>query len=190
MIASVRGQVLVRHPDHVVVEASGVGYKLAVSAETQRKVPAPGKDTLLHAHLILRDDGMHLYGFAAEDERDLFLMLIGVQSVGPKVALAVLSGGTPRELLNAIASSDTARFQAVPGIGKRTAERIIVELREKVAAQPHDEIVITRSDDPRTLARQGLVGLGFSAEEADGLLDRAEGETPEELIAGALKAAR
>jgi Holliday junction DNA helicase RuvA len=192
VIASVRGKVLVRHPDHVVVEAAGVGYRLAVSAETQRKVPAPGKDTLLHTHLILRDDGMHLYGFDAEDERDLFLMLIGVQSVGPKVALAVLSGGTPRELLNAIASSDTARFQAVPGIGKRTAERIIVELREKVAAQPHDEIVITKSTDetPRTLARQGLVGLGFSAEEADGLLDRAEGETPEELIAGALKAAR
>jgi Holliday junction DNA helicase RuvA len=182
--------VLVRHPDHVVVEAAGVGYRLAVSAETQRKVPAPGKEATLHAHLILRDDGMHLYGFATEDERDLFLMLIGVQSVGPKVALAVLSGGTPRELLNAIASSDTARFQAVPGIGKRTAERIIVELREKVADAAIDEIVITRSDDPRTLARQGLVGLGFSAEEADGLLDRAEGDTAEELIAGALKAAR
>jgi Holliday junction DNA helicase RuvA len=133
---------------------------------------------------------MHLYGFATEDERDLFLMLIGVQSVGPKVALAVLSGGTPRELLNAIASGDSARFQAVPGIGKRTAERIIVELKEKVADAAIDEIVITRSDDPRTLARQGLVGLGFSAEEADGLLDRAEGDTAEELIAGALKAAR
>ena len=86
-------------------------------------------------HLILRDDGMHLYGFATQAERELFLMLIGVQGVGPKVALAVLSGGAPRELLNAIASGDTARFQAVPGIGKRTAERIIVELREKVAGR-------------------------------------------------------
>jgi Holliday junction DNA helicase RuvA len=190
VIAAVRGTVLVRHPDHVVVEAAGVGYRLAVSAETQRKVPPPGKEAALHTHLILRDDGMHLYGFATEDERDLFLMLIGVQSVGPKVALAVLSGGTPRELLNAIASGDSARFQAVPGIGKRTAERIIVELKEKVADAAIDEIVITRSDDPRTLARQGLVGLGFSAEEADGLLDRAEGDTAEELIAGALKAAR
>jgi holliday junction DNA helicase RuvA len=119
-------------------------------------------------------------------------MLIGVQSVGPKVALAVLSGGTPRELLNAIASGDSSRFQAVPGIGKRTAERIIVELREKVAGKASDEIVVRRtpSDDPRTLARDGLLGLGFTPQEADGLLDKAEGETPEELIAGALKGAR
>jgi Holliday junction DNA helicase RuvA len=190
VIDSVRGTVLVRHPDHVVLEAAGVGYRLAVSAETQRKVPGPGKEAVLHSHLIVRDDGMQLFGFSTEDERDLFLMLIGVQGVGPKVAMAVLSGGTPRDLLNAIASSDSARFQAVPGIGKRTAERIIVELREKVADRAVDEIVITRSDDPRTLARQGLVGLGFTPEEADGLLDHAEGETPEDHIAGALKAAR
>ena len=92
---------------------------------------------------------MHLFGFATKSERELFLMLIGVQSVGPKVALAVLSGGTPRELLNAIASGDTARFQAVPGIGKRTAERIIVELREKVAGKVSDEIVVRRTPDRR-----------------------------------------
>ena len=100
-------------------------------------------------------------------------MLIGVQGVGPKVALAVLSGGTPRELLNAIAAGDAARFQAVPGIGKRTAERIIVELREKVAGEVSDEIVVRRTatDDPRTLAREGLLGLGFSPQEADELLD-------------------
>jgi Holliday junction DNA helicase RuvA len=119
-------------------------------------------------------------------------MLIGVQSVGPKVALAVLSGGTPRELLNAIASGDTARFQAVPGIGKRTAERIIVELREKVAGKVSDEIVVrhTPSDDPRTLAREGLLGLGFTSQEADGMLDTADGDTPEDLISEALKAGR
>src|ERR671921_2208770 len=112
-----------------------------------KSVPAVGADTLLHTHLVMRDDGMHLFGFASEEERELFLLLTQVQSVGPKVALAVLSGGTPRDLMNAIASADTARFQAVPGIGKRTAERIIVELREKVAEQPHDEIVITKSAD-------------------------------------------
>jgi holliday junction DNA helicase RuvA len=191
VIASVRGEVLVRRADHVVVEAAGVGYRLAVSAETLRNVPAAGKNTILHSHLVLRDDGMHLYGFASEEERELFLLLIGVQSVGPKVALAVLSGGTTRELLNAIASGDSARFQAVPGIGKRTAERIIVELREKVAGQATaGEIVVTRTDDPRSLARQGLVGLGFTPQEADELLDGANGETPEDLIAEALKAAR
>jgi holliday junction DNA helicase RuvA len=192
VIASVRGQVLTRLPGAVVIEAAGVGYRLAVSAETLRQVPAAGREGRLLAHLVLRDDGIHLYGFAAEAERELFLLLIGVQGVGPKVALAVLSGGSPRELLNAIASGDSARFQAVPGIGKRTAERIIVELREKVAGRATDDIVVRRTagDDPRTQAREGLVGLGFTPQEADALLDGAAGETPEELISEALRAAR
>jgi Holliday junction DNA helicase RuvA len=192
VIASVRGQVLSRLPGEVVVEAAGVGYRLAVSSETLSGVPRVGDAATLHTHLVLRDDGMHLYGFSSESERELFLMLIGVQGVGPKVALAVLSGGAPRELLNAIATGDTARFQAVPGIGKRTAERIIVELREKVAGKATDDIVVRRtaSDDPRTLAREGLLGLGFSSQEADRLLDQTAGETPEALIEGALRAAR
>jgi holliday junction DNA helicase RuvA len=192
MIASVRGEVISRYAGEVVIEAAGVGYRLAVSSETLSSVPAAGEPARLLTHLVLRDDAMHLYGFSSQSERELFLMLIGVQSVGPKVALAVLSGGTPRELLNAIASGDTARFQAVPGIGKRTAERIIVELREKVAGKVTDEIVVrhTASDDPRTLAREGLLGLGFSSQEADGMLDTAAGETPEQLISEALKAAR
>jgi Holliday junction DNA helicase RuvA len=192
VIASVRGTVLSRQPGEVVVEASGVGYRLSVSSETLSAVRGTGEQATLLTHLVLRDDGMHLYGFSTEAERELFLMLIGVQGVGPKVALAVLSGGAPRELLNAIASSDSARFQAVPGIGKRTAERIIVELREKVAGKAADDIVVRRtaSDDPRTLAREGLLGLGFTPQEADRLLDQAAGETPEDLIAGALRAAR
>ncbi len=192
MIALVRGQVAVRRPDHVVVDVHGVGYRLAVSAETLQRVPAVGKEVTLHSHLIVRDDAIQLYGFASEAERDLFLLLIGVQSVGPKVALAVLSGGTPRDLLNAISSGDTARFQAVPGIGKRTAERIIVELREKVASTVSDEIIVRRTgpDDPRTLAREGLLGLGFGPQEADALLDKARGDTPEDLISEALRAAR
>jgi holliday junction DNA helicase RuvA len=192
VIASVRGEVLSRLGGEVVIEAAGVGYRMAVSTQTLTSVPAAGESARLFTHLVLRDDGIHLFGFATQSERELFLMLIGVQSVGPKVALAVLSGGTPRELLNAIASGDSARFQAVPGIGKRTAERIIVELREKVAGRAADEIVVRRtpSDDPRTLAREGLIGLGFSLQEADSLLDKAEGATPEELIAGALRGAR
>jgi Holliday junction DNA helicase RuvA len=192
VIASVRGEILSRLGGEVVIEAAGVGYRMAVSTQTLTSVPAAGESARLFTHLVLRDDGIHLFGFATQSERELFLMLIGVQSVGPKVALAVLSGGTPRELLNAIASGDSARFQAVPGIGKRTAERIIVELREKVAGRVSDEIVVRRtaSDDPRTLAREGLIGLGFSSQEADGLLDKADGATPEELIAGALRGAR
>jgi Holliday junction DNA helicase RuvA len=191
VIALVSGKVAVRRTDHVVVDCCGVGYRLAVSGVTLRHVPAVGEDVMLHAHLVVRDDALALYGFATEEERELFLMLLGVQSVGPKVALAVLSAGPPRELLAALAAGDSARFQAVPGIGKRTAERIIVELREKVGASlPERAITVTRSNDPRTVAREGLLGLGYTAMEVDELLDGATGEEPEELIASALRMAR
>lgn len=198
MIALVAGDVAVRRPDHVVLEtASGVGYRLAVSAETLRHVPAVGQAVSLHAHLIVRDDALALYGFHAEEERDLFLLLIGVQGVGPKVAQAVLGAGGPRELVAAIAAGDAKRFQAVPGIGKRIAERIVVELREKVGAAewagtPTDgeaDIVVHRGDDPRLLARDGLVELGWTLAEAETLLRGAVGETAEELIAQALRGA-
>jgi Holliday junction DNA helicase RuvA len=191
VIACVSGAVVVRRPDHVVLQAAGVGYRLAVSSETLRQVPAVGHETTLLSHLVVRDDALMLYGFATEEERDLFLLLIGVQSVGPKVALAVLGGGPPRELVGALASGDSARLQAVPGIGKRTAERIIVELREKVAATGTEEpIVITRAEDPRRLARDGLVELGYSLAEAEELLRGAPDASPEELVAHALRAAR
>ena len=190
MIALLEGTVAVRRADHVVVSCGGVGYRLAVSAETLRHIPRVGEKAEIHTHLIVRDDALLLYGFATEEERDLFLLLIGVQSVGPKMALAVLSGGPPRDLLSAVAAGDTARLQAAPGIGKRTAERIVVELREKVGATGDEPIVIRRGDDPRMLARDGLVGLGFSPQEADALLEGAAGDTPEDLIAHALKGAR
>lgn len=191
MIALLSGEVAVRRVDHVVVACGGVGYRAAVSAETLRQVPAVGRPVTLHTHLVVRDDALALYGFATEAERDLFLMLIGVQSVGPKMALAVLSGGSPRELLSAVAAGDTAQLQALPGIGKRTAERIVVELRERVgAAAGDDPIVISRGDDPRLMARDALVGLGFSPQEAGELLDGAPGETPEALISHALRQAR
>jgi Holliday junction DNA helicase RuvA len=191
VIALLSGEVAVRRGDHVVVSCGGVGYRLSVSAETLRHVPRVGVPATLFTHLIVRDDALLLYGFATEQERDLFLLLLGVQSVGPKMALAVLSGGPPRELLSAVASGDTARLQAVPGIGKRTAERIVVELREKVGpASSNDPIVITRTDDPRALAREGLLGLGFSQAEIAPLLAGAPGDTPEALIAHALKVSR
>jgi Holliday junction DNA helicase RuvA len=191
MIALISGTVAVRRTDHVVVDCGGVGYRLAVSSETLRHVPAVGHDVVLHAHLVVRDDALALYGFASEEERELFLMLLGVQSVGPKVALAVLSGGPPRELLAALAAGDTGRFQAVPGIGKRTAERIVVELREKVADSALvPAITITRGEQPRTLARAGLLELGYSAQEAEALLEGVEGERTEDLISAALRSAR
>ncbi len=191
MIAAVRGEVMVRRPDHVVIDAGGVGYRLAVSSETLKSVPGAGSDTFLHAELIAREDSLALYGFASEDERDLFRMLISASGVGPKVAIAALSGGSSRELLRAIAAGDTKRFQAVNGIGKRTAERIIVELREKVAGALEVESAITAAEegDARSLARDGLVNLGYQPLEAEQLLDGLEGEDAEELLAGALRKA-
>jgi Holliday junction DNA helicase RuvA len=189
MIALIRGEVALRRADHVVVLCGGVGYRLAVSTHTLAHVPAVGAEVTLHAQLIVRDDALVLYGFHSEQERELFLMLLGVQAVGPKVALAVLSGGAPRDLLAAIAAADASRFQAVPGIGKRTAERIIVELRDKVGAAAGPALAPSDLDDPRTLARDGLVELGFDHGEAERLLARAAGESAEELLAAALRAA-
>jgi holliday junction DNA helicase RuvA len=201
MIALLRGEVAVRRSDHVVVLSGGVGYRAAVSAQTLAQVPAVGDEVTLHTHLIVRDDALALYGFGSEQERDLFLMLLSVQAVGPKVALAVLSAGPPRALIASLAAGDAARLQAVPGIGKRTAERIIVELREKVGvdsevigahAPGRVPIVARRGElqDPRILAHDGLLELGYAPSEAHELLADAEGETAEELIGQALRLAR
>jgi Holliday junction DNA helicase RuvA len=190
MIALISGRVAVRRPDHVIVDCGGVGYRLAVSAETLRHVPATGNEVSLHTHLVVRDDALALYGFASETERDLFLMLLAVQTVGPKMAIAVLSGAPPRDLLAAVAAGDVSRLRA-PGVGKRTAERIIVELREKVAATvAEDEISVTRGDDPRSLAREALAGLGYGPDEIESLLDQAEGDSAEQLISHALRSTR
>ena len=136
MIASVRGEVLVRRPDHVVVESRRrrlPAHRLGRDAEGGPGARQGGGAA--RRTWSSRDDSLALYGFASEEERDLFLHLASVSGVGPKVAIAILSGGAPRELLRAIAAGDAKRFQAAPGVGKRTAERLIVELREKVAGE-------------------------------------------------------
>ncbi|MDQ2629586.1 MAG: Holliday junction branch migration protein RuvA [Actinomycetota bacterium] len=191
MIAAVRGEVMVRRPDHVVIDVNGVGYRLTVSAETLKGVPATGRDVFLQTELISREDSLTLYGFSSEEERDLFRLLITVSGVGPKVAVATLSGGTARDLLRAIAAGDAKRFQAVPGIGKRTAERIIVELREKVAGALEEEVAVAAAEggDARALARDGLVNLGYAPLEAEQLLDGVEGSEPQDLVAAALRKA-
>jgi Holliday junction DNA helicase RuvA len=203
VIALISGRVAVRRADHVVVDCRGVGYRLSVSAETLRHVPAVDQEVVLHTHLVVRDDALQLYGFATEEERDLFLMLLGVQTVGPKVALAVLSTAPPRRLMAAVASGEAARLRA-PGVGKRTAERIIVELREKVgdALLPgEDGRPAGRADGPGAdgvdpdapvaVAREALTGLGYAPNEIDALLKgAADDHSAEELIANALRSAR
>ena len=190
MIASVSGKLIARSVDHVVVETGGVGYLLAVSTETLKAVPALGQEVFLFAEMIVRDDSISLYGFSSEAEREMFRLLITVSGVGPKVAVSALSTATPRDLAQALVDGDSPRFQAVPGIGKRTAERIILELQDKVEgiayAKPGPA---AQTGDGRAvdLARAGLMGLGYDSSEADRLLARAEGENAQELIAAALR---
>lgn len=193
MIAFIRGELAWRSEEEVVIlTAGGVGYRLSVSSQTLATMPAVGGEASLHAHLVSRDDTIALFGFAGEPERELFMMLLGVQGVGPKMALAVLGGGSPRELAAALASGDKALLQAVPGVGKRTADRIIMELREKVGGLEGaaDEITVSRSSDPRRIARDGLVELGFSIQEADSLTGSADGASAEEILQSALRAAK
>jgi Holliday junction DNA helicase RuvA len=193
MIAMLHGEVAERGLEHVTLMCGGVGYRLAVSSQTLAGVGPVGREVTLHTHLIVRDDALVLVGFASEAERDLFLLLVGVQAVGPKLALAVLGGGPVGAVLGAIAAGDVGFFQRVPGIGKRTAERIIVELREKVGAAVGEGIVLRRTaveDAPRELAREGLLELGFAPPEAERLLADVAGETAEEVLAAALRATR
>ena len=166
MIALLSGAVASRRPDHVVLDLRrrrlpprGLGRDAAARRPGRRRA------STLHTHLFVRDDALVLYGFHTEEERDLFLMLLGVQSVGPKVALAVLSGAPARELVAAIAAGDSARaLQAVPGIGKRTAERIIVELREKVGVESAGaDALAAPARRPTTRARSRARGSSGSA---------------------------
>lgn len=196
MIASVSGTVQARRPDHVVIDCGGVGYRLSVSTKTLEQVPAAAQPATLLAHLILKDDGIHLYGFATEAERDLFLRLISVSGIGPKMALTALSGSSPGELRKAIAAGDANRFQVVPGIGRKTAERVIVELRDAIAGELDGEShgAPSADDSPRALARDGLVGLGYEAAEAERMLKAASDTAgsdapPEALIQAALREA-
>jgi holliday junction DNA helicase RuvA len=193
MIASVSGTVQARRPDHVVIDCGGVGYRMSVSSQTLEKVPAAGREASLLTHLILRDDGIHLYGFATEAERELFLRLISVSGVGPKMAITALSGSTAGEMRKAIAAGDAKRFQIVPGIGRKTAERVIVELREAIAGELAGEGSAPAEDDSRSVAREGLVALGYEPTETEEMLDAAIIDTgaeapPETLIQAALRA--
>lgn len=185
---------MVRRADHVVVDASGVGYRLAVSTETLRAIPECGQWTTLYAHLVARDDSLNLYGFSSDEERLLFLNLISVSGVGPKVALAALSAGPPSEIVSAILTGDAKRFQSVPGIGKRTAERIILDLKDRLASEigvdpDGSEISAQGPAEPRSEAREGLIGLGYTPQEAERLLDECEEGSAEEMVQAALRLA-
>src|SRR5437762_8141635 len=129
MISRLRGEVVMRSPNGVVLDVGGVGYLVNPTASARRKAE-PGGEVVLETYLHVREDVLQLFGFAEPAERELFELLLSVQGVGPKVALAIVSGSSPDELRRAIALEDTARFQAIPGIGKKTAQRVVMELQE------------------------------------------------------------
>ena len=190
MIALLSGTVADRRLDSVVINCSGVGYRLSISSQTLAAVPDQGGELSLFVHLVVRDDAIALYGFASEAEQELFLMLLGVPSVGPKVALAVLSSGDPGSVLSSIAAGDVGRLQSVPGIGKRTAERICLDLRDAAGAAA--ALLGATSDTSSTqglrpMAREALLNLGLDERETERLLDEVDGDTVEELISNALK---
>lgn len=194
MIASVRGQLIAKSESDVVVETGGIGYRLLVSSETLRDLPSVGGDVSLLAEMVVREDSITLYGFGSAAEREMFRLLITVNGVGPKVALSALSTAGPGQLARALATSDSAAFQAVPGIGKRTAERIVLELGDKAEAVSAwiDPAAVHAGEgggQAMSLARSGLIGLGYDPAEAERLLANAEGEDAQALIASALREA-
>ncbi|HET8570178.1 MAG TPA: Holliday junction branch migration protein RuvA [Candidatus Limnocylindria bacterium] len=183
MIASLRGRVVARGTDHVVVEVGGLGYKVFVPRPPERE------EVQLHTHQVVREDGHFLYGFASREELALFELLIGVSGVGPKAAMAILSVSRPADVAAAIATGDAAALARAPGVGKKTAERLIVDLKGKVAG------IAARGGEPAAPGDEvgaALVSLGFTpAEAAEALrsVPPAGAAAPAERLAAALRLA-
>ena len=191
MISRLRGAPAGRTPDGLVLDVGGVGYLVAATPSALRRADGSSEVTL-ETYLHVREDALQLYGFADAAERELFVHLLGVTGIGPKVALAVVSSAPPGELRRAIALRDPARFQVIPGIGKKTAERIVLELEEKLGAE--DVVPLpTSSSAPvsaHLVARDALVELGYSVVEAEQALARVDPDLPaEERVREALRSA-
>ena len=174
MIERLHGEILAKGPEGLVLGVAGVGFLLDVSAVTMRDLPAVGEPGSLFTHLHVREDALQLFGFSTEEERALFRLLLSVSKIGPRLALAALSCRRAPELKKALASGDVALFASIPGIGRKTAERIILELREKMGdlglAGGTSEGNGDDQADSLLLARSALVELGYSVLEADNLL--------------------
>jgi Holliday junction DNA helicase RuvA len=161
VIGRLRGTLVRVGGDSVVIDVGGVGYEVAVPVTTLVDLPGIGEDAVLHTHLHVREDQLGLFGFAAPGDRDLFRILLGVSGVGPKVALAILSTMEADELRGVVASEDVAALTAVPGIGKRSAQKLLLELRPKLEL-PDGEI---EPSGPRSEVRAALEGLGYQPDE-------------------------
>jgi Holliday junction DNA helicase RuvA len=185
MIASLRGRVVARTLDGVVLDVGGVGYRVHTTLRALQPAAADEEITL-DTYLHVREDALQLFGFADAAERELFEHFLSVSGVGPKVALAILSGSTTRDLKRAIAAEDVARFVAIPGIGKKTAERVVLELKEKIGTVE----TLPAAGDGELVARDALVELGYTVPEAERALATTDPDAPpEERVRQALRAA-
>lgn len=198
MIGSLRGKIVSKQPPGLILEVQGVGYELEVSMNTFYSLPETGAEVRLLTHLTVRDDAHLLFGFADEDERHVFRALIKVSGVGAKLALAILSGIEAGDFKRCIKAGDTARLTRLPGIGKKTAERLLVEMRDRLGdwqtTAAGDGLGPRRqTDDPLHEATSALIALGYRPQEASRLLQTATGATEgldsEALIREALKTA-
>ncbi|MCC7032649.1 MAG: Holliday junction branch migration protein RuvA [Acidobacteria bacterium] len=175
MIAHLRGRVLDKHPNRLIVDVGGVGYDLAVPLSTFYTAGEPGADIALRVHTHVREDQLALYGFATPLELTLFERLIAVSGIGPKLALAVLSGIEPRELVGAIERGDIARLTRIPGVGKKTAERIVVELRDRLTRDVKglggEAAAIPAGDARRDDLASALANLGYDRRAVGSALD-------------------
>ena len=182
MIARLRGKRAGLSAAGLVLDVNGVGYLVQATPSVLRR---DGEELTVETYLHVREDALQLYGFGSIEERDLFIHLLGVNGVGPKVALAIVSGSTPAELRRAIALEDTARFEAIPGIGKKTAQRVVLELREKLGAAVDTVAPVTD-----LVARDALVELGYSVADAERALAVVDPDLPpEERVREALRRA-
>jgi Holliday junction DNA helicase RuvA len=161
MIGRLRGTLVDKSDGSVVVEVGGVGYIVAVTPRTLTNLPPRGEQAVLHTHLHVREDQLSLFGFDTTADKDLFALLLGVSGVGPKVGLAILATMTPDQLRMAVVTGDTAALTAVPGIGKRSAEKLMVELRPKMEAS----LDTTTGSGPMSDVREALSGLGYGPDE-------------------------
>jgi len=167
VIGLLRGQLVKRDPAHVIVEVNGVGYRVFVPLSTYYRLPDERTEVLLHTVTYLREDALHLYGFITERERALFDLLRGVTGIGPRLAINILSGITAEELAAAIGRADLVRLSAIPGVGRKTSERMILELKEKVQSliEPAEATAAPRRDPSEEVLQDvisALLNLGYS----------------------------
>ena len=191
MIQRLRGTLVERDTEGVVLDVGGVGYRAAASQGTLRALPALGEEAVIHTRLVVREDAMLLFGFATRDERAAFDALTAVSKVGPKMALSVLSSMSPPEISEAVARGDVPKLSSVPGLGRKTAERLVLELKGKDMAAFAPEVVSGTDgggSGPYMEAREALAGLGYSLEEAEWALNEVPPQTSvEKYIKEALR---